>query len=137
VRSLLNLYAYYGDGFKVECPTGSCVHMTLFEIAREPAQRLTRILLRDEQGARPVHGDAQKFQADPHWHDLILFYEYLHGDNGSGLGASHQTGWTGLVAWLIQFFGQPGAQALLLKPGLGKAHATTSRAPSDQYAYVD
>ena len=79
--------------------------MTLFEVAREIAERLARLFLRDEQGARPVHGGAGKFQSDPHWRDLILFYEYFHGDNGAGLGASHQTGWTGLVAGLIQLFG--------------------------------
>jgi hypothetical protein len=79
--------------------------MTLFEVARELGARLTRVFLRDEQGARPVHGGAGTFQSDPHWRDLILFYEYFHGDNGAGIGASHQTGWTGLVAPLIRLFG--------------------------------
>jgi len=105
IRGLLNLYAFYGNDFTVECPTGSGQRMTLFEVAREIAERLARLFLRDEQGARPVHGGAGKFQSDPHWRDLILFYEYFHGDNGAGLGASHQTGWTGLVAALIQLFG--------------------------------
>jgi hypothetical protein len=126
IRALLNLYAFHGDAFTVECPTGSGVRMNLFEVAREISQRLTRIFLRDEQGARPVHGSAAKFQADPHWRDLILFYEYFHGDTGAGLGASHQTGWTGLVAPLIQIFGSVGAEALLK----GGAGAVAYRAPT-------
>jgi len=105
IRGLLNLYAFYGNDFTVECPTGSGKRMNLFEVAREIAERLVHPFLRDEQGARPVHGGAGKFQSDPHWRDLLLFYEYFHGDNGAGLGASHQTGWTGLVAGLIQLFG--------------------------------
>jgi hypothetical protein len=113
VRGLMNLYAFYGDAFTVECPTGSGVHMTLFEVAEEISRRLTRIFLRDEQGARPVHGSASKFQTDRHWRDLILFYEYFHGDSGAGLGASHQTGWTGLVAPLIHLFGWMDAEALM------------------------
>ncbi len=105
LRVLLNFYLYYGDGFKIECPTGSGRMMNLFEVAREIANRLTRIFLRDGQGRRPVYGGTEKFQSDPHWRDHILFYEYFHGDNGAGLGASHQTGWTGLVAKIIQLFG--------------------------------
>jgi hypothetical protein len=105
IRSLLSYYAYYGDGFTVECPTGSGRHMTLFEVARELSTRLTSLFLRGPDGRRPVHGGATMFQDDPHWRDLILFYEYFHGDEGAGLGASHQTGWTGVVARLIQFFG--------------------------------
>jgi len=105
IRSLLNYYLYYGDTFKIECPTGSGRMMNLFEVAKEIADRLTRIFLRDEQGKRPVYGGIDKFQNDPHWRDLILFHEYFHGDNGAGLGASHQTGWTGVVAKLIQLFG--------------------------------
>ncbi len=112
VRGLMNLYAFYGDTFTVECPTGSGVHMNLFQVSEEISRRLTRIFLRDEQGARPVHGGAAKFQTDRHWRDLILFYEYFHGDNGAGLGASHQTGWTGLVAPLIHLFGWMDAEAL-------------------------
>jgi hypothetical protein len=113
IRALLNLYAFYGNGFTVECPTGSGVQMNLFEVAREISQRLTRIFLRDEQGARPVHGAAAKFQSDANWRDLILFYEYFHGDSGAGLGASHQTGWTGLIAPLIQMVGFMKAEAVL------------------------
>jgi hypothetical protein len=113
VRALLNLYVFYGKSFVVECPTGSGRFMNLFEVAHEITRRLIRIFLRDEQGARPVHGGARKFQADRHWRDLILFYEYFHGDNGAGIGASHQTGWTGLVAPLIQLLGTANAEAIL------------------------
>lgn len=105
IRALLNFYLYYGDSFKIECPTGSGRLMNLFEVSKEIANRLTRIFLRDEQGRRPVYGGTDKFQNDPHWRDNILFYEYFHGDNGAGLGASHQTGWTGLVAKIIQLYG--------------------------------
>jgi hypothetical protein len=113
IRALLSFYGYYGDNFKIECPTGSGHSMNLFEVAREIANRLTRIFLRDESGRRPVYGGTEKFQTDPHWKDYVLFYEYFHGDNGAGLGASHQTGWTGLVAKLIELFGRiDGAQLL-------------------------
>ncbi len=105
IRALLSYYLYYGDHFKIECPTGSGKLMNLFEVSKEIANRLTRIFLRDEQGRRPVYGGTEKFQNDPHWRDHLLFYEFFHGDNGAGLGASHQTGWTGLVAKLIQLFG--------------------------------
>jgi hypothetical protein len=105
IRALLQFYLYYGDNFKIECPTGSGKMLNLFEVSKEIADRLTRIFTRDEQGRRPVYGGTQKFQSDPHWRDHILFYEYFHGDNGAGLGASHQTGWTGLVAKFIQLYG--------------------------------
>jgi hypothetical protein len=105
IRALLQYYLYYGDNFKIECPTGSGRMMNLFEVSKEIADRLTRIFLRDERGRRPVYGGTEKFQSDPHWRDYVLFYEYFHGDNGAGLGASHQTGWTGVVAKLIQLFG--------------------------------
>ena len=98
IRALMSYYLYYGDNFKIECPTGSGNSMNLFDVAREIASRLTRIFLRDEAGRRPVFGGAEKFQNDPYWRDNLLFYEYFHGDNGAGIGASHQTGWTGLVA---------------------------------------
>jgi hypothetical protein len=87
--------------------------MNLFEVAREIATRLTRIFLRDEHGRRPVYGDTTIFQTDPHWRDHLLFYEYFHGDNGAGLGASHQTGWTGIVGRLIQLFGTTDAKEVL------------------------
>jgi hypothetical protein len=113
IRALLQFYLYYGDTLKVECPTGSGQLMNLFEVAREIADRLTRIFLRDEHGRRPVFGGAAQFQTDPRWRDHLLFYEYFHGDNGAGIGASHQTGWTGLVAALIRLFGRlDGAQFL-------------------------
>jgi hypothetical protein len=105
IRALLNFYLYYGDNFKIECPTGSGKMMNLFEVSKEIADRLASTFTRDEHGRRPVYGGTEKFQADPHWRDLILFYEYFHGDNGAGLGASHQTGWTGLVAKLIELYG--------------------------------
>jgi hypothetical protein len=105
IRALLNFYLYYGDNFKIECPTGSGTMMNLFEVSKEIADRLSRIFLRNEQGKRPVYGGTEKFQSDPHWRDHLLFYEYFHGDNGAGLGASHQTGWTGLVAKSIQLYG--------------------------------
>jgi len=105
VRALLMYYRYYGDEFTVECPTGSGTYMNLFEVSREIANRLTAMFTRDRDGRRPVFGGAEKFQRDPHWRDHLLFYEYFHGDNGAGLGASHQTGWTGLVGTLIWLFG--------------------------------
>ncbi len=113
VRALMNLYTFYGDEFKVECPTGSGQSMTLFEVAQEIVRRLTGTFLRDADGKRPVYGGTAKFQDDPHWRDLILFYEYFHGDNGAGIGASHQTGWTGLVAPLLDLFGRIDAKTLL------------------------
>ena len=110
---LLNLYMYYGDDFRVECPTGSGTMMNLLEVSAEIGQRLARIFTRDENGRRPVYGGIEKFHTDPYWQDLILFHEYFHGDNGAGIGASHQTGWTGLVARLIQLFGYARAEDIL------------------------
>jgi hypothetical protein len=112
IRALLQFYLYYGDNFKIECPTGSGNLMNLFEVAREIANRLSRIFLQNDQGRRPVYGGIEKFQ-NPHWRDYILFYEYFHGDNGAGLGASHQTGWTGIVAKLLQMFASLTPQAFL------------------------
>jgi hypothetical protein len=102
IESLRELDEYYGDDFKVECPTNSGRLMNLGEVAAEISQRLCRIFLRGPDGRRPVFGDVEKFQSDPHWRDAIPFYEYFHGDTGAGLGASHQTGWTGLVAKLLR-----------------------------------
>jgi hypothetical protein len=113
VRALVNLYSFYGDEFKVQCPTGSGRYLTLFEVAQELVRRLAGTFLRDQNGRRPVYGGTTKFQEDPHWRELILFYEYFHGDNGSGLGASHQTGWTGVVAPLLDLFGRVDARRLL------------------------
>jgi hypothetical protein len=102
IESLQKFHHYLGDNFKVECPTGSGKMMTLWEVAGDLSRRLTQVFLQDEQGRRPVYGGTEKFQTDPHWRDLVLFFEYFHGDNGAGVGASHQTGWTALVAKLIQ-----------------------------------
>ncbi len=113
IRALGNFYLYYGDNFKIECPSGSGKMMNLFEVSKEITDRLARIFTRDEHNRRPVYGGTEKFQSDPLWRDYILFYEYFHGDNGAGLGASHQTGWTGLVAKLIQLYGAVDAKQFL------------------------
>ena len=126
VRGLLHLYVFYGDDFKVECPTGSGKKLTLFEVSKEISRRLSSTFLRDASGRRPVYGGTEKFQTDPHWRDLILFYEYFHGDNGAGLGASHQTGWTGLVARLLDLFGRVDA-ATLLKRGRSQTFSQLTR----------
>lgn len=105
IRSLLQLYSYYGDAFTIEYPTGSGEHLSLFAVTQQISERIVSIFLKDESGRRPVYGGAEKFQTDPHWRDLILFYEYFNGDNGAGIGASHQTGWTGCVARIIQALG--------------------------------
>ena len=102
IESLQKFHHYLGDGYRVECPTGSGVYLTLWEVAEELSRRLTSIFLPGEDGHRPVHAGDGRYQGDPHWRDLVLFYEYFHGDTGRGVGASHQTGWTGLVAKLIQ-----------------------------------
>jgi hypothetical protein len=119
IRALLSYYLYYGDNFKIECPTGSGNLMNLFEVARDLAGRLERIFLRDTSGRRPVYGATEKFQTDPHWKDYVLFFEYFHGDNGAGLGASHQTGWTGVVASLINLFGRLDAHQFLNSGKMG------------------
>ena len=116
IRGLLNMYPYYGDDFKVECPTGSGNYMTLFEVAKEIGRRLSSIFLRDDSGNRPVYGGTKKFQDDPHWRDYILFYEYFHGDNGAGLGANHQTGWTGLIARSLDLFARVRPEDALRAP---------------------
>jgi hypothetical protein len=102
IEALQRFYIYYGDDFKVEYPTHSGKLYTLDEISMELSRRLARIFLRNEKGLRPVYGSSAKMQTDPHFRDYILFHEYFHGDNGKGLGAEHQTGWTGLVAMLLQ-----------------------------------
>jgi hypothetical protein len=114
LRALVQLYAYYGDDFTVECPTGSGQQMNLYQVAKEIARRLESIFVKDQRGRRPVYGDTQKFQEDPHWRELILFYEYFHGDNGAGIGASHQTGWSGVIAVIMQMFAVMQPEALLL-----------------------
>ena len=130
LRALLSFYLYYGDNFKVECPTGSGHWMNLFDVAREITNRLIRLFLRDESGRRPVYGGSQKFQTDPHWKDYLLFYEYFHGENGAGLGASHQTGWTGLIAKMIEFFGRIDAEQFL---AVGKKAAFAKTEQSEDY----
>ena len=127
IRALLNYFTYYGDSFKVECPTGSGRMMNLFEVAKDIADRLAGIFLKDTSGRRPVYGGTKTFQEDPHWRDYLLFYEYFHGDNGAGLGASHQTGWTGAVASLIQLFGMLDADTLLAAGKSGAFTRGTSR----------
>ncbi len=104
IRALLQYYSYYGDSFTVECPTGSGQFMNLYQVAEEIGRRLSNIFLKDGNGRRPFHGGCEKFQTDPHWRDHLQFYEYFHGDNGAGLGANHQTGWTGLIARLLHVF---------------------------------
>jgi hypothetical protein len=118
IRALLQYYAYYGNDFTVECPIGSGRQMNLYQIAEEISRRLASIFLRDNAGRRPVYGDSRKFQEDPYWRDYILFYEYFHGDNGAGLGASHQTGWTGIIARAMHLFATTTAEQVL---ELGKA----------------
>jgi len=126
IRALLNLYQFYGDDFKVECPTRSGKYMTLYEVAKELTRRLSSIFLRDASGNRPVYGGSKKFQEDPHWKDYILFYEYFHGDNGAGLGASHQTGWTGIIARAMDMFAR-GSAADWLQASKGDLAARMTR----------
>jgi hypothetical protein len=124
IRGLLQMYPFYGPDFKVECPTGSGKYLTLFEVAKEISHRLTKIFLRDSSGKRPVYGGTRKFQEDPHWRDYILFYEYFHGDNGAGLGASHQTGWTGLIARALDLFARLTPEAAMEAPATSMAEMT-------------
>jgi hypothetical protein len=127
IRALIQLYSYYGDEFKVECPTGSGRWMTLFEVYQELSGRLIRMFTRNEQGQRPVYGGTRKFQDDPNWRDHVLFYEYFHGDNGAGLGASHQTGWTGVVAGLIRMQGLLNPEAIVERGTKGVYDSLTSQ----------
>jgi hypothetical protein len=127
IRALLQYYTYYGDDFTVECPTGSGRRMNLYQVAEELGRRLGDIFTRNEKGERPVYGGARKFQDDPHWRDLILFYEYFHGDNGAGLGASHQTGWTGGIARVLHLFATTPAEQML---EFGKVAAVLAAKPA-------
>ena len=113
VRALLIYYTYFGDSFQVECPTGSGCQMHLYDVAREISRRLIRIFLRDGNGRRPVFANRERFQTDPDWRDYLLFHEYFHGDTGAGIGASHQTGWTSLVATFLALFGSSTAEEIL------------------------
>jgi hypothetical protein len=120
IRALLHYHLFYGDDFTIECPTGSGRRMNLYQVAEEIGKRLASIFLVDREGHRPVNGTIEKFQTDPHWRDNILFYEYFHGDTGEGLGASHQTGWTGIIARIMHLFATTTSEQAL---GLGKAAA--------------
>jgi hypothetical protein len=120
VRALLQYYAYYGNDFTIECPTGSGRLMNLYEVAEELARRNCNLFLVDKDGRRPVYGGTRKFQEDPHWREYLSFYEYFHGDNGAGLGASHQTGWTGIIARAMHLFATTTAEQVLV---LGKTAA--------------
>ena len=122
IRALLQYYSYNGNDFTVECPAGSRCQMTLYQIAEEITRRLASIFLRDKDGRRPVYGGNRPLQVDPLWRDYVLFYEYFHGDNGAGLGASHQTGWTAIIARAMHLFSTTTAEQVL---ELGKAAAFT------------
>jgi hypothetical protein len=126
IRALLQYHTYYGNEFTIECPTSSGRRMNLYQVAEEITRRLTRIFLRDAEGRRPVYGGTRKFQEDPHWRDNLLFYEYFHGDNGAGLGASHQTGWTGIIARAMHLFATSTAEEFL---ELGKSAALVETEP--------
>ena len=127
LRALLQYYLYYGNAFTIECPTGSGRQMNLYAVAEKIGRRLSRIFLRNESGKRPVHGDSKKFQEDPHWKDYPLFYEYFHGDTGEGVGASHQTGWTGAIARIMHLFASSDAQKTL-KQTKGKSAGENAQA---------
>jgi hypothetical protein len=127
IRALLQYHTYYGKDFTVECPTGSGRYMNLYQVAEEIAGRLASIFLRDSQGRRPVYGGMRTFQEDPHWRDHLLFYEYFHGDSGAGLGASHQTGWTGVIARAMHLFATSTAEQFL---DLGKLAGITEVEPA-------
>ena len=123
IRGLLQYYLYYGNAFTIECPTGSGTQMNLYEVAEEIGRRLSKIFLKDEQGHRPVHGASRKFQDDPHWNIYPLFYEYFHGDTGRGVGASHQTGWTGAIARIMYLFASVDQESLLKQSKVKSAGA--------------
>jgi hypothetical protein len=121
IRSLVASFAYYGKDFKVEFPTGSGQMANLYEIAENLTQRLASIFARNEAGLRPVFGSQKTFQSDPYWQDYLLFYEYFHGDNGAGIGASHQTGWSGTVTNLIYYFATFSQDEVLARGAYGYA----------------
>jgi hypothetical protein len=139
IRALAHMYTFYGKDFKVECPTGSGHLMNLFEVAKFLACRIAHIFLRDGEGRRPVYGGNARSQSDPHWRDYFLFYQYFHGDTGAGLGASHQTGWTGLAPAFVYLFETLDAD-LVLEQGLSSfvtaiartRHGHARRAPAAQ-----
>jgi hypothetical protein len=131
IRALLQYYSYYGNDFTVECPTGSGRQMNLYQVAEELSRRLNNIFLKDKDGRRPVYGGTCKFQEDPQWRDYLSFFEYFHGDNGAGLGASHQTGWTGIIARGMHLFATTTAEQVL---AIGKAAGVTEVAEKSRSA---
>jgi hypothetical protein len=131
IRALLQYYSYYGNDFTVECPTGSGRQMNLYQVAEELSRRLNNIFLKDKDGRRPVYGGTRKFQEDPQWRDYLSFFEYFHGDNGAGLGASHQTGWTGIIARGMHLFATTTAEQVL---AIGKAAGVTEVAEKSRSA---
>ena len=133
IRALLQYYAFYGDDFTVEYPTGSGRYMNLYEVAEDVGRRLSNIFVKDANGSRPVYGGVRKFQEDPHWRDCISFYEYFHGDNGAGLGASHQTGWTGIIARAMHMFATTTSEQVL-ELGMVAAAVETESARSSRLA---
>ena len=127
IRALVNQYAHLGNDFKVECPVGSGRQLNLLEVSQELARRLSRLFIRNKQGHRPAHGDHSRWN-DEHWRDHVLFYEYFHGDTGAGIGASHQTGWTGLIAFLIQGFTEVDAEQVMEKGMIAVTEASAEAA---------
>ena len=131
----MRLAAYAGNSFQIEHPTGSGQIHNLFEVAQDLAERLIGTFTRDSSGRRPVYGGTEKFQTDPHWRDHVLFYEYFHGDNGAGIGASHQTGWTGCIALIIQVNGElteqimsnPSAEGAVMKASVRAQRKSAGR----------
>ncbi|MGH7757427.1 MAG: hypothetical protein ACREM8_14240, partial [Vulcanimicrobiaceae bacterium] len=134
IEALQKFDYYYGDELKIECPTGSGNRLTLWEIGEEISRRLISIFARDPAGKRPVFGDRARFNADPHWRDLVPFHEYFHGETGAGLGASHQTGWTALVAKLIQQFAEYSGQSGVHIDLAGYRHAGHDHAAAGEPA---
>src|SRR5271166_2019959 len=128
IRALLQYYNFYGNDFTVECPTGSGRQMNLYQVAEEISRRLANIFLKDKDGRRPVYGGTRKFQEDPHWRDCLQFFEYFHGDNGAGLGANHQTGWTGVIARAMHLFASVTTEQIL--EGGKKAYFETQAKPA-------
>jgi hypothetical protein len=138
IRALLQYYSYYGNDFTVECPTGSGQQMNLYHVAEEISRRLASIFLKDKTGRRPIYGGTRKFQEDPHWRYYLQFFDYFHGDNGAGLGANHQTGWTGVIARTMHLFATMKPEAIL--EGGKKAYfekATPSRIATQPVSITD
>jgi len=129
IRALVNQYAYLGNNFKVECPVGSGRQLNLLEVSQEIARRLSRLFIRNTEERRPGHGNHDRWN-DEHWRDHVLFYEYFHGDTGAGIGASHQTGWTGVIAFLIQGFTAVEAEKVLEK-GIGAVTEVSAEVAKD------